>query len=449
MMRRDNSIDMVNGPLLKNIIRFSLPLMATNLLQMMFNAADTIVVGKFAGQQALAAVGATSSLIFLITSLFNGLAMGTNVVLANAIGAQDEDRTIKSVHTSVGIGLYGGLLLTAVGFFGAKPMLQLMSTPADILDGSTLYMKIFFIGSIFACTYNFGAAIMRAKGDTKRPMYFLFLSGILNVVLNLIFVIIFKMSVAGVALATVISQAVSFFLVLWSLIKDESLLHLDVKKIKLDRILTMDILRIGVPAGIQGMAFAISNVVVQSSINSFNSSVIVAGNSAASNIENFVYIGMMAFSQAAMTFTSQNVGAGRKDRLLKIMIYTMILDCSMAFITGFITWRFGDFFLSFYTNDPKVVEYGLYRLFWIAFFLWLNGVLDIFINCLRGMGESTLPTILMIVAVCGVRLAWLWFYFPAHRELEVIYMCFPISWTISSIMEGILWYVKYKKMMAY
>lgn len=322
----------------------------------------------------------------------------------------------------------------------------MMATPANIIDQSTLYMRIYFAGSIFMVLYNFGAAILRSKGDTKRPLYFLVISGLINVVLNLIFVIFLHLDVAGVALATVISQSVACFLILSSLLHEEDATKLIWRELKLDKHVVLETMRIGIPAGIQGMAFSLSNVVVQSSINSFDSSIIVAANSAAVNIENFVYIGMMAIAQATISFTSQNIGAGKKEAVKHIMLVTLVLDALSAIIIGFIAWYFGSFFLSFYTNDPLVIETGLIRLFYVALFLFLNGVLDIFINSMRGMGHSTIPTLLMIIGVCGVRLAWLWFYFPHHQELSVIYMCYPLSWIITSLFEAGLWVYCYKQL---
>lgn len=444
---RSQSVDMVNGPLLKNVWVFSVPLMLTSLLQMMFNAADTVVVGRFAGEHALAAVGATGSVCFLLVALFNGLSVGSNVLIAKYLGANDHDKIEKSVHTSLTMAAVSGLLLTAAGFFASKPLLTLMSTPSDIVDLSELYMRIYFVGTFFMLIYNFGSAILRAKGDTKRPLYFLCISGVTNVVLNLLFVIVFQMSVAGVALATVISQAISAALVCLALIGDRDSTHLDFKKLGIDVPMAWDIIKIGVPAGIQGMVFSLSNVVVQSSINSFNSSTIVAGNSAAANVESFVYIGMSAFSQACITFTSQNIGAKNYKRVKDIFKTTMLLSIVGASVLGFTVWYFGDFFLGLYTSEPAVIEAGMVRLFWVAMLLVLNGILDVFVCSLRGMGYSTMPTILMIVGICGVRLTWLLTIFPLHRSLEVIYICFPLSWTITSIILGILWVHCHRKLM--
>lgn len=445
--KKKQSIDMIHGPLLKNIWIYSVPLMATNFLQMLFNAADTVVVGRFAGEQALAAVGATGSLCFLLISLFNGLSMGSNVLIARYIGANDHDKIEKAVHTSITLAAISGILLTGIGYFLSRPLLEMMSTPSDIIDLSELYMRIYFVGTFFGLIYNFGASILRAKGDTKRPLYFLCISGITNVVLNLVFVVVFQMSVAGVAIATVISQALSTVMVCKTLREEKDATQLDFKKLGIDLSMVWNIVKIGVPAGIQGMVFSLSNVVVQSSINSFDSSTIVAGNSAGANVENFVYIGMMAFTQACITFTSQNIGAKNYGRVKEIFKTTMILDMIAALSMGFIVWYFGDFFLGFYTSEPAVIEAGMSRLFWVALFLILNGILDVFVCSMRGMGYSTLPTAVMIVGICGVRLTWLWTVFPMHRTLDVIYMCFPISWTITSIIQGVFWVYCHNKLL--
>ena len=444
---KTQTIDMVNGPLLKNICIFSVPLMLTNLVQMMFNAADAVVMGRFAGQQALAAVGATSSLCFLLISLFNGLSVGSNVVIARYLGANDLGKVEKSVHTSIATAMLSGVFLMIVGFFASRPLLQMMSTPTDIIDLSELYMRIYFVGTFFTLIYNFGAAIFRSVGDTKRPLYFLLISGVIKVVLSLLFVIVFQWGVAGVALSTAIGQAIAAAMVCLTLIKEKGPDHLDFKKLSIDVPMALDIIKIGVPAGIQGMVFALSNVVIQSSINSFNSSVIVAGNSAANNIENFVYIGMSAFTQACITFTSQNIGAHKLQRVGTIFKQSMILTILSAASIGFLAWFFGEFFLGLYTPDAAVVEAGMVRLLWVTMPLWLNGVLDVFVASMRGFGYSTGPTILTIVGICGVRLTWIWTVFQLHRSLDVIYMCFPLSWIITSIVLGLYWFKCYRKLM--
>jgi len=445
---RARAIDMIHGPLYKNIWIYSVPLMITTLLQMLFNAADTVIVGRFAGEQALAAVGATGSLCFLIVSLFNGLSIGSNVLIARYLGAQDHEEIEKSVHTSMMMAVYSGLFLTVAGFFLSRPMLRLMATPADIIDQSELYMRIYFVGTFFMMLYNFGSAILRAKGDTRRPLIFLFISGGTNVALNLVFVVFFHMDVAGVAWATVISQAVSALLVCIALVRDTDETHLDWHKLAVDWQEAWEIIRIGVPAGIQNMVFSLSNVVVQSSINSFGSSAIVAGNSAGANIESFAYVGMAAFNQACMTFTSQNVGAGNYKRIKDVFKASMLLDIVFTTVLGVAVWWFGEFLLGFYTTEAAVIAVGMQRLLWVAAFLVINGILEIFAAAMRGMGYSSMPALLMIVGICGVRLSWLWIIFPIFRTLECIYLCYPISWTVASIILGFAWVKCYRDLMA-
>ncbi len=436
---KNKTIDMVNGPLLQNIMIFAIPLMLTSLLQMMFNTADTLIVGRFAGKEALAAVGSTGSIVFLLTGLFNGLSTGANVVIARYLGSQDEKQASKATHTAMSIAIIGGLILTFIGIIGGRTILKLMSTPSDIIHLSTLYITIYFAGVLFLLIYNFGAAILRSKGDTKRPLYYLSFSGVLNVVLNIIFVIVFKMSVAGVALATVISEALSAILILHTLVKEQDATHLDLKALSLDKNIAKEIITIGVPIGIQGMFFSFSNIIIQSTLNSFDSSSIIAGNSAAISIENFVYIGMMAFNNACITFTSQNVGAKQYHKIKRIMLTSLVLIMSSSFLVGFIGWYFGDFFLSFYSTDPVVIEVGKIRLFYVVLFLFLNGLMDAFLSSMRGMGISTTPTILMLIGIVGVRLTWIFFVFPLNPTIETLYLCFPVSWIITSIVECLYW----------
>lgn len=444
-LTQDREIDMVHGPVLKNVIIFSVPLMLTMLLQMAFNAADTIVVGRFAGDNALAAVGSTGAIMFLLTTLFFGLATGANVVIANAIGANHAQRVHQGVHTAMSLSVISGILSIIIGIACSRFILTAIDTPANILEDSILYMRIIFVGSIFMLIYDFGAAILRSKGDTKGPLYFLVISGIVNVVLNLLFVIVFKMSVAGVALATIISEALSAGLVVVSLMKDRGICQLRLKDLCLDKQSVIQIVKIGIPAGIQGAAFALSNVVILSSINSFHSSAIIAGNTASANIEGFVYIGMDAFSAAVMTFTSQNIGAKNYGKIKKIMAVTLAIDIVFTFLLGLGTYLGADFFLGLYTSDPEVIRVGTIRLLYVAVFLFLNATLDVFVSSLRGMGYSTSPTVIMLLGVCVFRLIYLWFYFPSHRTLEVIYAVFPISWILTVVTLLIQWIYVYRK----
>ena len=439
MKEKNYHIDMTSGSLIRNVFLFSIPLMLTTCLQMIFNAADTIVVGKFSGEKALAAVGATSSVIFLLISLFNGLSVGTNVVVSKYIGAKDNEKTSLATHTSIWISFVAGIVLTAIGIVLSRPLLKLMSTPDKLLDESTLYMSIYFSGIIFTLIYDFGTAILRSSGDTKRPLYFLALAGALNVVLNLLFVIVFHMSVAGVALATVISQGVSAVLTILTLRNETNATRFTFSAMKPDKSSLIEIMKIGIPAGIQGLVFSFSNVVVKSSINSFNDSNLIAGNSAALNLENFVYIGMDSFNKATATFTAANVGSSNLKQIKKILWLTMILNVGSGLLISILIFLNGSTFLSFYTNSDAVSYYGMFRLSYVTLLLPIQGIADTFIASSRGMGYSSIPTILMLVGICGIRLVWLWTVFALSRNLSTLYMCFPISWAVTGIIEGITW----------
>ncbi len=445
MKKERKALDIINGPLYTNIFIYSIPVVFSSLLQMFFNSADTIIVGHFAGDAALAAVGSTGSIVFLLTSLFNGLSTGANVLIAHQIGTGNEKGIRKSVHTSISVALVSGLFLTIVGIAFAKSLLMLMDTPADILDLSALYMRIYFAGVIFLLLYNFGSAVLRSKGETKKPLYFLIISGSANVIFNFITVSVFNWSVAGVASATVVSESISAFLVIRELVKSTDFTKLNIRELSIDRKSLLEILRIGIPAGLSGSVFALSNVVIQSSINSFNSIDVNAGNSAGANIENYVYIGYMAFNQAAITFTSQCMGAGKIKRIKEIMLKTLLLVTIGATITGNLVYLAGPYALKLYTTEQAAADIGMIRIAIVARFLGLNGILDTFVNSLRGMGYSTLPTILMIAGICGVRLIWIYTVFPVNHTIQTIYYCFPLSWIITAVIELILWIIAYRK----
>ena len=444
MKKFNQTMDMVHGPLIKNIFIFSVPLMMANLLEIAFNAADTIVVGKFSGQEALAAVGATGPIVNFMVSLFNGLAIGSNIVIARQLGSGKKDRISASVHTSYFLALAGGILLTIIGLLGSILFLDFMGTPSNIIDQSALYLRIYFMGSIPLLIYNFGSAVLRSKGDTAHPTLYLAIGGILNVILNLYFVIVLQMSVAGVAIATVISESVSAVLVTIQLMRENDSIRLDLRKIKMDRSLASSIMKIGIPAGLQSMMWSISNVAVQSGINGFGSTA-VAGNSAAANIEGFVYIGMGAFSQACITFTSQCAGAGEKQRIKKILWLLVLLMIVSSWTVGSLAWFFGRFFLSFFTNDSSVIDMGMIRMWYVVFWLWLNGVLDIPASSLRGMGNSTTPTVAMLLGIVGVRLLYIGTIWKLNPTLDVLYMCFPLSWVITLIILFVLWRFFYQR----
>ena len=444
MKKLNQTIDMVHGPLLKNIFIFSVPLMLSNLLEIAFNAADTIVVGKFSGQEALATVGATGPIVNFMVSLFNGLAIGSNIVIARQIGSGQKNRISDSVHTSYFLALASGIVLTIIGLVGSLYFLQFMGTPSNIIDRSALYLQIYFIGSIPLLVYNFGSAVLRSKGDTAHPTLYLAVGGILNVFLNLYFVIVLGMSVAGVAIATVISETVSAVLVTLRLMRETDSTRLYLKRIAMDKPLAASIMKIGIPAGLQSMMWSISNIAVQGGINSFGSTA-VAGNSAAANVEGFVYIGMGAFSQACITFTSQCAGAGEKQRIRKIFWTLALLMFVSSWVTGAVAWGFGRFFLSFFTNDSAVIDMGMIRMWHVVFWLWLNGVLDIPASSLRGMGYSTTPTVAMLLGIVGVRLLYISTLWKLNPTLDVLYLCFPISWVITLVILFLLWRFFYQR----
>ena len=405
-------IDMTNGPLLGKIVRFAIPLAISGILQLLFNAADMIVVGRFAGANALAAVGATGALINLIVTLFMGLSVGTNVLVAQYYGGDHQKDLSETVHTSILASLLFGVVLIGIGMVLARPILTAMATPADVLDQAVLYMRIYFIGMPVMMLYNFGAAILRAVGDTQRPLYFLVIAGVVNVVLNLFFVIVLHMDVAGVATATDISQAVSALLVLRCLIKTDGPYQVDLRRltIKKDKLIRM--VKIGLPAGIQGASFSISNVLIQSSINSFGS-MAMAGNTAAANIEGFVGMGVDAFSQAALSFTGQNMGAGKPERIRKIILLCMGMGMGVGLVLGVGCRLAGPQLLGFYTEDPQVIDYGLRRMNYVCVLQCVAATMGVMVGVLRGMGSSIAPMAITMTFVCGFRVVWLFTVFAA------------------------------------
>ena len=445
IMNKRYQLDMTEGRLLPKILLFSLPLMASSVLQLLFNAADVVVVGKFAGSEALAAVSSTTSLINLITQLFIGLSIGVNVVVAKHIGERDFDKTYRSVSTSIIISLVGGVIVTVVGFLFCKTMLQLMGSPDDVIDLSALYLKIYFLGTIAMMLYTYGSAILRAQGDTQRPLKFLTLSGVINVILNLIFVIVLKMSVAGVALATIISQYISAVLIMICLMKEKYPFGISLKEMTFDAAEFKQILVIGLPAGIQGTVFALSNVTVQSSINSFGK-IVMAGNGAASNLEGFVYVAMNTFYQSAISFTSQNLGAKKYERLTPILFTCLGCVLVTGAVLGIGLWYFGDIFLSIYSSDPEVISAGIIRLSYIGKIYFLCGTMDVLCGCLRGMGYSLIPMINSLLGSCAFRLVWLATVFKIYHTQDMVYIVYPLSWIITITLHLILYIYVRKKM---
>lgn len=425
---------------------FALPLICSGVLQLLFNAADIVVVGRFAGDNSLAAVGSTTSLIQLLVNLFIGLSVGANVLVARYYGAKQYASLSKTVHTSLLIGAASGLFISAVGMIFAKPILILMQTPADVLPLAVLYIRIYFGGMIATMLYNFGSAILRAVGDTKRPLYYLSLAGIINVVLNLIFVIVFRMDVAGVAIATVISQCVSALLVVRCLIKETGAIHVDIRALKLDKDKLIKILKIGLPAGFQGMLFSLSNVVIQSSINSFGA-VVVAGNSAAVNIEGFVYAAMNAFYQATISFTGQNLGAGNAERIKRTVFTGQLYVAFVGLLLGNAVYIFGQQLLGIYSTSEPVIAAGMQRLGVVAKTYAVCGMMDVMVGAMRGIGYSIVPMIVSLIGVCGFRLAWIAVLFTneAYHTVNTVYVSYPISWAVTFLANAVFFIVFFKR----
>lgn len=423
-------MDMCSGPLFSKLVMFAVPLMLSGILQLLFNAADIVVVGNYAGHESLAAVGSTSSLINLLVNVFIGLSVGANVLVAQYFGAHRMKDLEETVHTAMVLAAGGGLFLVAVGVLLADPLLTLMGTPEDVLPLSALYMKIFFVGMPATLTYNFGSAILRAVGDTKRPLWFLLVAGIINVILNLIFVIVLHMGVAGVALATVISQCISAALIIRCLVKSDAPYRLKYDQLKLVKSKLFAIARIGLPAGLQGAIFSISNVLIQSSVNSFGS-VAMAGNTAAANIEGFVYTAMNAVYQTALSFTSQNFGAKNYDRMTKILWYCQGMVIAVGIFMGGGAVLLGPGLLGIYGSNAQVIHYGMNRLRIISGPYFLCGIMEVMVGGLRGMGCSLLPMFVALTGACVFRVIWIYTIFAVSRTLQTLYISYPVSWTIT------------------
>ena len=444
-IRKRYEMDMCNGPLLGKILRFSFPLMLSGILQLLFNAADIVVVGQFTGHQALAAVGSTSSLINLLVNVFIGMAVGVNVVLARYYGAGDYKNGSQTVHTAILLSLVSGVALIFVGVLLAEPLLSLMGTPNDVLDQAALYMRIYFVGMPVVMLYNFGAAVLRAVGDTKRPLYYLMIAGVVNVALNLFFVIVCGMGVDGVALATVISQCISAGLILWCLLRIDGICHLDLKHLHIYKDKLFQIIRVGLPAGLQGAVFSISNVLIQSSINSFGSQV-MAGNTACSNLEGFVYTAMNSIYQAALSFVGQNMGAKKYSRISKIMKICLLLVFGVGLGMCLLMLLFGRPLLSIYSSDATVIDYGYLRMEIIFFTYYFCGMMDVMGGILRGMGYSILPMIVSLTGACGLRILWIVTVFAWRPTLFILYISYPISWLITFVVHFICFLVVRRKL---
>ncbi len=419
--------------------------MLSGVLQLLFNAADVVVVGRFAGSEALAAVGSTSALINLLINLFNGLSIGTNVLVARYLGARDWENTTQTVHTAVTVSLVSGVFLIFIGVFLSGPLLRMMGTPEDVLDKASLYMKIYFVGMPVFMLYNFGAAILRSIGDTQRPLYFLMLSGVINVILNLFFVIVCGMGVAGVAIATVVSEAVSAVLVLLCLLRLDGMCRVELKKLHINTKKLLGMLRIGLPAGLQGCIFSISNVLIQSSINSFGS-VAMAGNTAAANLEGFSYVSMNAIYQTSLSFISQNMGAKQYKRINQITMRSMGLVMMIGLAIGWLIFALGEPLLGIYSSSPEVIEYGMIRVKFIFTTHFLCGMMDVMVGCLRGLGYSIMPMIVSLTGACAFRIIWIFTVFAANRTLETLYLSYPISWLLTMSVHVICYIVVKKRL---
>ena len=430
-MKKSYEMDMCSGPLLGKILVYAIPLMLSGILQLLFNAADVIVVGRFAGHESLAAVGSTSALINLLINVFIGLSIGANVLVAQYFGAGKEKEVQDTVHTAITISLICGLALVFLGIFAAGPLLKIMGTPDDVLEKAILYMRVYFTGMPVLMLYNFGAAILRAVGDTKRPLYFLIAAGVVNVILNLGFVILLHMGVAGVALATVLSQCISAVLVCRCLMKSDSAYRLDLSRLGVRWRTLKRIAQIGLPAGFQGAVFSVSNVLIQSSINAFDS-VAMAGSTASANLEGFVYNAMNAVHQTNLSFTSQNLGGGKFERINRILLLCLGVVTVVGVVMGGGFVLLGPQLLRIYSSDLEVIRFGMVRLTIICGMYFICGWMDVLVGSLRGLGSSVIPMFVSLAGACGLRIVWIFTVFQWHHSLNVLYLSYPVTWVVTA-----------------
>ena len=438
---------MCNGAILPKLLQFSIPLMLSSVLQLLFHATDIIVVGRFAGDNSLAAVGSTASIVNLLVNLFMGLSVGANILAARFYGAQEREGLRQTVHTAMLMSLLSGILLAFVGFFGAETILEWVQSPEKVRGLAAQYLRIYFLGMPAAMLYNFGAALLRAVGDTRRPLYYLTASGIVNVGLNLIFVIVFQMDVAGVAIATVIAQCISAGLVVRCMMRETGGVHLELRELRIHRIRLKQILQVGLPAGLQSTLFALSNVVIQSSVNLFGE-VVVAGSAASGNIEGFVYISMNAFYQGAVSFTSQNYGAGRYERLRPILYRALGCAIVTGVVLGGAAVVFAPTLVGIYSDSPAVIMAGVERLRIICILYFLCGVMEVFIGALRGLGYSVMPMIVSLIGACGLRILWVAtiFQIPAFHKVTTVYWSYPVSWFLTIVAHLCCYVWAYKRL---
>lgn len=436
MKNNKYEIDMCNGTLMDKLISFSLPLMLSGILQLLFNAVDIIVVGRFTGSQALAAVGSTTALINIFTNLFIGISLGANVLAARFYASGKEKEMSETVHTSITLALISGLVMALAGVLLARFALNLMGTPNDVIDQSVLYMRIYFLGMPFFMLYNYGAAILRAVGDTKRPLFFLVISGMTNAVLNLVLVIVFHMGVAGVAIGTIVSQLISSILVLRCLYTSNTSYRLYFSKLGIKTQYLKQIFQVGIPAGIQSTVINLSNALLQSSVNSFGS-VAMAGYTAANNIFGFLYMSVNAVTQSCMSFTSQNYGVKKLKRMDRVLLDCMILSVGVTLTLGCGAYFFGSEFLKIYTSDADVIRCGVEVLAFTTVPYFCCGIMDLLPGALRGMGYSGVPMILSIIGTVGTRIVWIFGLFPAHRSLSFLFISYPVSWILTILMQAV------------
>ena len=432
-------IDMCNGSIMDKLVSFALPLMLSGILQLMFNAVDIIVVGRFSGSEALAAVGSTTALINVFTNLFIGISLGANVLAARFFAAGRREEMSETVHTSITLALISGIFMAFVGLIFSKGALELMGTPEDVIGLSTLYMRIYFMGMPFFMLYNYGAAILRAVGDTKRPLYFLIIAGVINAGLNMVLVIVFGLGVSGVGIATVFSQMVSCVLVLTCLCRTEGSYKLSFSKLSMKGYYLKQIFQVGIPAGIQSTVINFSNALLQSSVNSFGSTA-MAGYTAANNILGFLYVSINSVTQACMSFTSQNFGVGKYKRMDRVLIDCMILSVGTALVLGCGAYFFGAEILQIYTEEADVIQCGVEILSITTVPYFLCGIMDLFPGALRGMGYSAVPMVLSIIGTVGMRVLWIFVFFPQHRSLYFLFISYPASWIATIVMQVVCYY---------
>lgn len=430
---------MCNGSIMDKLVSFALPLMLSGILQLMFNAVDIIVVGRFSGSEALAAVGSTTALINVFTNLFIGISLGANVLAARFFAAGRKEEMSETVHTSITLALISGILMAFVGLVFSKGALELMGTPEDVIGLSTLYMRIYFMGMPFFMLYNYGAAILRAVGDTKRPLYFLIIAGVINAGLNMVLVIVFGLGVAGVGIATVFSQMVSCVLVLTCLCRTEGSYKLSFSKLSMKGYYLKQIFQVGIPAGIQSTVINFSNALLQSSVNSFGSTA-MAGYTAANNILGFLYVSINSVTQACMSFTSQNFGVGKYKRMDRVLIDCMILSVGAALVLGCGAYFFGAEILQIYTEEADVIQCGVEILSITTVPYFLCGIMDLFPGALRGMGYSAVPMVLSIIGTVGMRVLWIFAFFSQHRSLYFLFISYPASWIATIVMQVVCYY---------